>query len=281
MVDELPYAPWRERGAVAEGEFRWRLGLRPLDLAEWFEFGADGDAWVAEKPALLRDRRSTVFSVLDGIEEECSEIADAVSAHLRRRHPERLCELDSSMHPLEAASRLVPDDFVLMVERDGRLVCGGGSVCFPNRWDLRSKLGLTLSEVHRPVASLNEQLEPAVDRFLDRLTPERSFWRLGWGVIDVPDGFTPADGSGSQRPHAPEVDQLFVRVERETLRRFGGSNCVLFAIRTYITPIVSVMVDVESSVALGAAVEAMSPEIRDYKGLVQHAEPLARKLATR
>ena len=39
-----------------------------------------------------------------------------------------------------------------MVERDGRLVFGAGSVCFPNRWDLRSKLGLTLADVHAPVA---------------------------------------------------------------------------------------------------------------------------------
>jgi len=280
IVDELPYSPWRERGAVVDGEFRWRLGLRPLDPAEWFEFGADADGWIAEKALLFASRRSTVFAVLDDIGPESCEVAAAVAAHLEWRHPERSCEVDGSQHPLEAASRLVPDDFVLMVERDGRLVCGGGSVCFPNRWDLRSKLGLTMSEVHRPVSNLNEQLAPAVDRFLDRLTPDRSFWRLGWGVIDVSDGYTPADGTGALRPAEPAADRLFVRVERETLRRFAATNCVLFTIRTYIAPISSVMGDAESSAALGAAVAAMSPEILHYKDLVQHAEPLSQALAT-
>ena len=63
----------------------------------------------------------------------------------------------------------------------GTLVFGAGSVCFPNRWDLRSKLGLPLRDVHAPVDLLNEQLGETIDRFFDRLTPERSFWRLGWG----------------------------------------------------------------------------------------------------
>ena len=84
---------------------------------------------------------------------------------------------------------------MLLVERDGRLVFGGGSVCFPNRWDLRSKLGLSMAGVHAPVAQLNEQLEAPIDSFFDRLTPQRSFWRLGWGILDTPDWYTPLDGT--------------------------------------------------------------------------------------
>ena len=94
----------------------------------------------------------------------------------------------------------MPEDLVMMVERDGRLIFGGGSVCFPNRWDLRSKLGCTMAEVHAPVALLNEQLEAPVDRFFERLRPERSYWRLGWGILDTDDWYTPLDGTASPRP---------------------------------------------------------------------------------
>lgn len=265
---------------MVDGAFRWRLGVRPLDLRDWIELGSDvdgPDGWIAEKERVLAEHRHTAFAVLDGIEPEGQEVAEALVEHLRRRWPERFGDvaLDGSMHPLEAAGRLVPEDLVVMVERDGRLVFGGGCVCFPNRWDLRSKLGGSMAEVHQPVARLNDQLEHGVDGFLERLRPERSFWRLGWGIIDLADGYTPADGTGAPRPVDPDVSALFVRVERETLRRFPGSGCVLFTIRTYVAPITSVMADDDSARALADAVAAMSPDVRDYKDVTASADAIA------
>jgi hypothetical protein len=157
-------------------------------------------------------------------------------------------------------------------------VFGGGSVCFPNRWDLRSKLGLTLREVHEPVALLNEQLAAPVDRVLERLTPGRGYWRLGWGVIDVPDGYTPADGSGVPRPADPQPRDLFVRVERETLRRFPRTNCVLFTIRTYVANIGDVARDPQVGERMATAIEVMPPAVRRYKDLAIVGEELVRFL---
>jgi len=284
LVSELPYEPWRERGSILAGEFRWRLGVRPLDLANWIELGPDADGpdgWIAQKAALLGQHASTVFGALDGIEPASQEVADAVVDHLRWRWPERFgrTTLDTDLHPLVAASRLVPEDLVLMVERDGRLVFGGGSVCFPNRWDLASKLGRSMAEVHEPVALLNATLESEVDRFLGRLRPERSFWRLGWGIIDVPDGYTPADGTGGARPIDPDASELFVRVERETLRRFPGTGCVLFTIRTYIAPIAVMERDPKSAATLAAAVSAMSAEVRRYKDLANLGDAVTAQLS--
>ncbi len=139
---------------------------------------------------------------------------------------------------------------MLLVERNGELVFGGGSVCFPNRWDLRSKLGLSMAGVHAPVAKLNEQLEAPIDSFFDRLTPQRSFWRLGWGILDTPDWYTPLDGTAAPRPVQPSPDEHFLRVERETLRRFPDTNCVLFTIRTYVAPIPAVAADVDVAARL-------------------------------
>ncbi|MFN3256144.1 MAG: heme-dependent oxidative N-demethylase family protein [Ilumatobacter sp.] len=256
LVDVLPHRPFAERGVVVDGRFRWRLGVRPLDLADWFEFGPDAAGWIAEKQQLMAARCDDVFVVRDDIEPESNEIADAVSAHVGSA-------LDPALHPLDAAARLVPDDLVVMVERDGRLVFGGGSVCFPNRWDLRSKLGRTMAEVHDPVADLNEQLQPAIDSFLDRLRPDRSFWRLGWGLIDSHDGFEPPS---TGRTVDPASDDVYLRVERETLRRFERTLAVLFTIRTYIIPVARL--DRADREAIAAAVGAMDPGVRSYKDLV-------------
>ncbi len=275
-----PYLPFLE--GRSDGAFRWRLGVRPLDLADWIEWGPDADDLIAAKGPLNVEHPDTVFAVLDGIEAESRCVADALVEHLAAHHPDRPRLLDPTLHPLDAAARLVPDDLVLMVERpgpDGRqLVFGGGSVCFPNRWDLRSKLGLTMAEVHAPVALLNAQLEAPIDRFFDRLTPDRSYWRLGWGLLDTADPYTPLDGTAAPRPVDVQPADMFLRVERETLRRFGPGGCVLFTIRTHIAPLDVAVAEPAERARLAAALHNMPGEVLEYKDLRDAADQLIEHL---
>jgi hypothetical protein len=117
------------------------------------------------------------------------------------------------------------------------------------------------------VAQLNEQLETPIDRFFDRLTPERSFWRLGWGVIDSAALYAPVDGTAAPRPIDPTPDQHVLRVERETLRRFPDTNCILFTIRTYVTAITEVTADSTVASRLADAVAALPDDVLVYKDL--------------
>lgn len=276
-IDPIPYLPFMDGPAPAgAAAFRWRLGVRPLDLADWIELGPDADDAIEAKSRLMAEHPDTVFAVLDDVEAETTEVATALVEHLRRRWPERYgdIDLDPALDPLDAAARLVPEDLVLLVERDGRLVFAGGSVCFPNRWDLRSKLGLSLAGVHAPVDRLNEQLEAPIDAFFERLTPQRSFWRLGWGILDTPDWYTPVDGTAAPRPVDPPPEGLFLRVERETLRRFPATKCVLFTIRTYVTPVTNVAADPEVARRLASSLESLPENVRDYKDLRTTADAL-------
>ncbi|MEZ5216079.1 MAG: DUF3445 domain-containing protein [Ilumatobacteraceae bacterium] len=144
----MKHQPWQD------GPFRWRLGLRPLDLADWFEFDGDGRALTERKPDLLARHPGTVVATEPGSQVEGAEVLEAIAAHVARFHPailDRADERDASgprprpgEHPLVAAARLVPDDLLVMAERDGALRCVAGVVCFPNRWDLPSKLGRTM-----------------------------------------------------------------------------------------------------------------------------------------
>jgi hypothetical protein len=272
-VAEAPaYAPY-ERGA-----FRWRLGLRPLDLDDWIQLGPQAHAELARKREVLDVHHATAFGAIDGVDEEAAEVLDAIVAHLvapGRPHADRAAAAlraeavaaARSSHPLDAAGLLVPEDLVLLVERDGRLVVGAGSVCFPNRWDLRGKLGLALADVHAPVARLNEQLADPIDRFLERLTPERSFWRLGWGVLDTPELYQPLDGTAPPRPTDPTASDVHLRVERETLRRFPRTGAVLFTIRTYLTPLSWFLGQGDEGLRLADAVDALPADVAAYKQL--------------
>jgi hypothetical protein len=268
----------------------WRLGLRPLDPDDWIELGEDYDAELAAKAAVRERHPDTVFVALPEATPACQEILEALVDHLvakwprhfQRRGPvventltgEAVCVDGKSPHALDAASRLVQEDLVVMIERDDGLVFGAGSVCFPNRWDLRSKLGLPLRDVHAPVSLLNDQLGDTIDKFLARLTPERGFWRLGWGILDSVDLYQPVDGTAEPLPARPVADDLVIRVERETLRRFPRTRGVLFTIRTHITKAADLAADPIHGPVIAEALAAMPPPVRQYKQIDQVAEAL-------
>jgi len=272
IVGPPAHLPFAE--TAPDAPFRWRLGVRPLDLADWFEWGDTGDAAVAAKPGIIADHADMAFAVLDDrVADEGAELAELVVSHLAEDQPHRGRSLDPDLHPLDAVARLVPDDLVLLVERNGRLVFGGGSLCFPNRWNLRSKLGLTMAEVHAPVGLLNEQIEGPIDHFFNRLVPERSWWRLGWGIIDTDDWFAPDD---SQVPRS--ADAWWLRVERESLRRLPRTGAVSFGIRTHVTPLGDL--DETTRRHLASRIERLPDEVAHYKSVADARDAILTDLRT-
>lgn len=258
------------------GPFRWRLGLRPLDLDDWLRVDDGALVEWQHKGYVLARHPQTAMAWLPDVGPEATEVLDAVVDHLGRRAPEHLerCgPVDATRHPLESAGRLTCEDLVMMVERDGRLVVGGGVVAAPNRWDLRSKVGRTLAEVHAPVAQLNAQLEQPIDGFFERLRPERSWWRLGWGLLATDELYLPLDGTASPAPDAPRAgdadaaERLFLRVERETLRRFPRTGAVLFTIGTTVRPLSHVARRPDDARRLAEALEAFPADVAAYKGV--------------
>lgn len=283
------YAPYADGPG---GPFRWRLGLRPLDLADWIEIGDRYEAELALKREVQARFADTVFTAMPEAHDACAEVLDALVEHLTARFPDDFSrdgdgavvnhrlgvrvELGDG-HPLEVASRLVQEDLIVMIPHgaDGELVFAAGSVCFPNRWDLASKIGLPLSAVHAPVSRLNEQIGGSIDGFFARLGPERSFWRMGWGLLDTDDLYQPLDGTAAPPPTDAAVGDLVVRVERETLRRFPRTGAVLFTIRTYTRRLVDLIDDEHRIARIVEAVGTMPDDIVEYKGLEQIRSMLA------
>jgi hypothetical protein len=72
---------------------------------------------------------------------------------------------------------------------------------------------------------------------------------------------------------------MFLRVERETLRRFPKTNCVLFTIRTYVVPLDTVAAPAARS-RLADALESMPPDVRGYKDLALTAQSIVDYLRT-
>ena len=252
------------------------------------------------KKSVFAKNFATANAFQPNTEEEAAEVLTELVEHListrpdwftregrdivnHHRHERFAVEANSdgqwAEHPLITCARLVQEDFALLVERGGRLVFGGGSVCFPNRWDLNSKLGLTMSEVHAPVDQLNEQLQDPIDSFFQRLSTQKSYWRTGWGVLDTDELYQAVDGTASKSPALPILgdpttgDRLFLRVERETIRRFPKTNCVLFTIRSYVRPLSHLVNRPEDAARLAEALNNLPDDVRDYKQTTELTAP--------
>jgi hypothetical protein len=132
------------------------------------------------------------------------------------------------------------------------------------------KLGKPLAAVHDPVPFYAERLARPVDRFMHHLKPGRIAVRLNWSVLDDPALFQPSGkwrtvgGAGITSDNAG--DRLFLRVERQTLRRLPSSGAVLFGIRVHVYPLARV-IDAPLAPVLAEAVAALPPEIVHYKSV--------------
>ncbi len=251
--------------------FKQRIGIRPLDLAAWIEPDEEFESNLATKATLLAERHAEVFSALPYAMEASVEVDRLVAVHMSTYFPARSCEIDPDLHPLDRAGRRVQEDLCLMVQHDGELRLAAASLCFPGRWRLADKIGRPMLAIHEPVARYAEDIGRATDDLLSRLTVERPVWRLNWSLVDDPTLFQP--GGHGQTDAAPvDPEDLYLRVERQTLRRLPETGAILFTIRTYVRPLPDGVTAKHDRERLADALEAMPDDVRTYKSLVAVAD---------
>ncbi|HUY42197.1 MAG TPA: DUF3445 domain-containing protein [Acidimicrobiales bacterium] len=260
-----PYVPLDGR------DWRFTMGLRPLEESRWLEFDEHAESELAQKRALLSENRSEVVATLPNSQVASAELLEMVVEHLATYFPER-DRRATREHPVVAASRLAQEDFCVL-ERSDTWRLSAACVCFPSRWSLASKLGATLDAIHAPVPLYDEQLAAPTNAFFDRLSAERSYWRLNWTLLDSPVLHQPGS---SRRPPGGDLADWFFRVERQTLRRLFRSDSIVFTIRTYVESADALARrDEEFLPALLRALRTAPPEVQDYKGWRGVAERLA------
>lgn len=154
----------------------------------------------------------------------------------------------------EAAQGVWEDLCILTRPAEGeRHRLTGAAVAFPTDWDLAAKMGLPLAGVHAPIHGYAEQLAEGVDRFIDSLKPGEIWGRANWFVV-ASDAlrYLPQDEPQRRFAHVtPEnaSDTLFVRSERQTLRRLPESGAVLFTIGVYREPLAALSAGAVARVA--------------------------------
>jgi|GEM_PF-5187637 len=170
--------------------------------------------------------------------------------------------------PLDIASQMVHEDFILMHrEKDGdpyKVVAA--SFYFPSAWSPRSKLGLTMQEVHAPVkfkdtanrdTSINAFLGKSIDNALAGLKSDRPLWRMNMLIHSSPQLFRSTDVPESlELPQYSDPltvenagNRFWLRIEQQVFLRVSKTDDVLFSVRTFIYPFKSLSAETAAHVA--------------------------------
>ena len=213
--------------------FRHRLGIFPVEISNWLLRDAEFDLTVQLKKKLLATRRSEVVGLQPGGDEVAEEAAQLVSAWAGVELASR------GIDALVEASLLVADDLAVLQpikSHDGseQLLLNAAVVCCPSRWMLSEKMGHNMLAIHEPVAKYADHVGAAVDTYFQRLTVEKPVWRSNWIIQDHPALFQPQIPTGSL---VKTPDELWIRMERQTLRRLPKTGGILFTIRGYQQPL--------------------------------------------
>jgi hypothetical protein len=226
------------------------MGTRALGQRPWLVVDNQREAELQLKAALLTDRHPEVFAAEDGTTEAGNEVLDLVVGSglvdMDTACFDGSCSDPSELHPLDAAGRLVQEDLCLLSREEAGWILVAGSVCFPSRWRLVEKVGRPLLDIHEPVDGYAAELARRVDGLFDRLD-EQIVWRRNWFIHPDPRLFQPERPRNGDRVVAASdcLSGLYLRSERQTLRRLHRSGFVLFTIRTQQSPLAR-LVDDES-----------------------------------
>ena len=212
-VDEL--LPKARGGGVL------KMGLAKLDEGEWLQPDPD----LAAREAGFADYPEGIQLLPEGLAagEELAAMLGLTGGlpEAARNHHEDMCLL--TLRPGEEQYCLV-----------------GAAVAWPSDWTPADKRGLPLRALHAPIQGYEEQLASGVDHFMAKLKPGAIYGRCNWFIAATGDKRWVAEPPEKAFAHVtPENagETLFVRSERQTLRRLPGTGAILFTIGTYVAPL--------------------------------------------
>ncbi len=245
---------------VGQTPWRLRMNLRRLEPADWLWVTEHHANEIKEKRRLLAAGAEIKARAPDAPETEAAiqETINLIRTFLRTHHPGLSPPADAD-DPLVSAGLLVQEDLCWLAPGpDGyRLVAA--FVAFPAGWRLADKIGRPLPAIHAPVPGLEQAIGRPLARVFDTLDPERPVWRANWSLADDPTLHQP------RRSRAAAVEALYLRVERQTLRRLPRTGQVLFTIHTLVEPLAQVARTPATARALLEQIDLMPPAMRAYK----------------
>ena len=138
-----------------------------------------------ERRELVRQYGKMVLDYLPGSELACKELMEMALQFYCARYPQyfslsyspshghvfhnAILKTETTirqMHPLHVLLENVPEDFAIMLRdpADGKYYLRGGVLCSALGWNIGTKIGMQLKEIHAPIPDYKEKMEFSMDR---------------------------------------------------------------------------------------------------------------------
>ncbi|WP_237068296.1 heme-dependent oxidative N-demethylase family protein [Microbulbifer guangxiensis] len=253
------------------------MGLQRLDPACWIQPCQNLHHYHHNKLNARRALGERVFAALPRSQEAQEELRGLLLQHLCRDHAPQYRRSANALqwrqggavlrwsmadagHPLWGASLWVADDLCLLQPGDSGYELTAASLAAPSYWRLEDKIGRPLDQIHKPVPGFANKLSAQVGRFFDHLLADYPVWRSNWSVVSSPELLQRGNVAAADGP-------LYLRVERQSLRRLPQTGAVVFTIRVSLNPLADLHAVPGAVAALAEAVKGMSPDESRYKSL--------------
>ncbi len=235
-------APW------GNGEKKYRLGLKPIEFNQWLNRKIDKELLEYKRNLLESNYDQVIAATEDSLDaqQKLGDIFDIKST----RYPDLIAELGVN----------IQDDLCLMQSK-GEQKLLAASICSPSYWDVKTKIGKSLKDIHRPVTSLDEKIGDRISTFIRQAPLKKPFARQNWLIH-----------GDTKRFHLEEEEMLktdpscwFIRTEKETLCRYH-EDYSLFTINVFFEPLDQIHDFPEAKNGLLKSLELFDDEEAEYFG---------------
>lgn len=243
--------------------FRWAyhqtMSLTKMENDWWLELENSYVDRIKQRQDLFRRNGKAVLQALPGSELACKELMEMALQFLCARYP-KYFNLDikkkvfynsilksktdlSCTPPLHVLLDNVPEDFAIMLRDDktGGYVFRAGIICSALGWNVASKIGLRLHEIHAPIPDYKEKMQFSMDRYFAKKPTDKCIQRGSWGLeVDQPLYMPPGDPHEVVREQQlPDlnISRCHLRVDWQTLRRLPLSGSIVFNFKALFTPV--------------------------------------------
>lgn len=184
-----------------------------------------------------------------------------------------LAERPATLRRLEGIASSLHEDLVLIGPGNGGGRVAWLHVTFPSGWDPGAMAGASFERLHESVPHA-EGLQRAAPALVRAMIDKGPFVRYVWGIS--PDGARSRHPrhAAAMTPGAP-LDDVFLRVERQTTLPLTRLGLAVFAIHVYVTPLPLALAAPGRRDAFLAAVRSLDPLTRRYKGVPWSDDELA------
>lgn len=236
LQNRLPFLPWMDARTN-------RLpGILPVEGDDWLRLDEAYAGQMARRDALLAQSPEKVHALLPQARPAADELYSLTLEWLKTQEgftwkettvirPDGVEVTLDPQNPLMTLGRLVQEDLCIMEHDGSETVLNAAALCFPASWTLAQKIGKPMLAIHVPVPEYNDRVAKGVQRLFDAIRPEQMLWRMNYLTYDDPELHQPRlEGESRPRPK----DHVFVRCERQVLRRLPVTRAVVFSIHTYV-----------------------------------------------